>query len=381
LLAFTVAALTRTVTQAALSALVFFVLALFYSSAVALVPNYVASAFARSSGQAFKGWLVLAAALFIVPWQYAQRRIIQSAGVLLCAGVLIVLMDVATPYGTLLEKQFPLSNSAHPAPLALAVLPPPPRVSNPSGPFPQPLADTAVLKIPLRVSGIAQNSVIATKAMLVFVQGPAGFQWRSHWIPQWLFLWPDSTWSAVQFNLKRSLYDQIKSSPVRLQISIALTKHIESSPREIVLPEGSFPVFGDGYCWPGSSYFPSLTCRTAVHQPGFIASALVTGGSCSEDPKPSATPSELGHQFSPTGGHGFLNPVQTFVINVQPPNVTWQPPLPHLCPGTTLHLATPVAAGQSRLIIEADQIKLEDYALDSRTGQVAYDMRAIATLH
>ena len=55
-------------------------------------------------------------------------------------------------------------------------------------------------------------------------------------------------------------------------------------------------------------------------------------------------------------GFGF-NPVRAFSI--------------YPCAGTTLHLATPVAAGQWRVTVEADQIKLENYSLDTRSGQTA----------
>ena len=378
-----IAVLTRSVTHALIAALAALILFLAYGPALSEIPNYAVSGLVHSLGNTIRHVGLPLALIAVIGLQYACRRALRSLAILLCAGAIIVLIDVGTPYRTLLERQFPLLDSVHPASIQLAVLAPPPRVSNSPAPPWSRLPDITGIKIPLRVSGIAQNSVVAEQAMLVSVQGPSNFEWHTNWTPQWLELWPDSTSSAVQFTLKRSVYDQIKSSPVRLRLTLALSQYTESSSRQIVLPQGPFPVFGDGYCWqPGSGYFPTLTCHTPVYRPGFIASAVVNA-SCSEENLDSATQAgQSAHQFFPNGGSaGGLDPVQTFSIALQPPAETWQPPLPHLCPGTTLHLATPVPAGQWRITVEADQIKLEDSALDARSGPAAYGISSLSPLH
>ena len=380
----TIAVLTRSVTQALIATLAGLILFLAYGPALSEIPNHAISGLVHSLGDTIKDVALPLALIAVILWQYARRRIVLSAAVLLCLGALIALIDVATPYRTFLERQFPLPDSARPAPAKLTVLPPPPRVSGSPAPpwyrFPN-----ATIRIPLRVSGVAQDSVVAARAMLVSVQGPSNFEWHANWTPQWLELWPDSTASTVQFTLERNLYDQIRSAPVRLRLTLALSQYTESSPRQIVLPEGLFPAFGDGYCWqPGSDYFPALTCRTPVYRPGFVASTLVVNASCSDDNAHSSSAAhQLVHHFVPSGDSaGALNPVQTFSISLQPPNEIWQPPLPHLCPGTTLHLATPVASGQWRITVEADQIKLEDYSLDTRSGPTAaHGLGALSLIH
>lgn len=381
----TIAVLTRSLPQALVGTLAALLLFFLYDSGVSAIPNHALSGLAHSFGDTLQAAVLLFAPIAVTLWQYARRRIVPPTAILLSAGLLIALSQVATPYRTLLESQFPLPNSVHPAPVELAILPPPPLVSNPAAPLPYPLADTATINIPLRVSGVTPGSAVVVSAIRASIQGQANFEWHSNWTGYRLYLWPDSTSGAAHFSLPRSTYDRLRSSTVRVRLAFAVSRYAESAPREIVLPDGRFAAFGNGYCWLSTlEYFPVISCRTALQQPGFIAGAVVTTASCSDE-NPSAASRQMAHEFVsgvPPRFVGFgFNPVRAFSIYLRPASESLAPLRTHLCPGTTIHLATPVPAGQWRITVEAGGVKLEDYALDARSGPAAYGISSLSPLH
>ncbi len=379
----TLAVVTRSLAQALIVAIGAFLVFLVVGSLVSLVPSETMSSALENSG-ILQGSLLLAAPVAAILWQYARRRTWHSRSLLLAAGAAMVLADVVTPYRTLIERQYPLADSAHPAPVQLSVLPPPPPVKK--APSPQrPLGNTVLISIPVHVSAVSKHSVVLANGMLVSMDGPGNLKWDSGWNPSGMEFWPEESSSTLQFSMKRHLYESIKSSPLHLHLSLALSEFKESSPRELSLPEGEFAVPGAGYCHIGRGYFPTLSCRSALHEPGLIASGVVTNASCSEQDKvPSAPSRNVAHQLLRSGHGGFVNPgvspIKTFSIYLQTFDDTRESPEErvrmHLCPGTLVRFATPIRSGHTRLDLQTDQITLEDYEVNFY-GYGAVTLRAL----
>src|SRR5260370_18314549 len=112
--------------------------------------------------------------------------------------------------------------------------------------------------------------------MLVSMAGPGNLKWDSGWNPSGMEFWPEESSSAMQFSMKRHLYESIKSSPLHLHFSFALSEFKESSPRELSLPEGEFVIPGVRYCHIERGHFPALRYRSAFHQQRLITSAFAT---------------------------------------------------------------------------------------------------------
>ena len=294
------------------------------------------------------------------------------------------LADVVTPYRTLIERQYPLVDSGHPAPVQLSVIPPPPPVKK--APSPQgPLGNTVLISIPVHVSAVAKDSVVLANGMLVSMDGPGNLKWDSGWNPSGMEFWPEESSSTLQFSMKRHLYESIKSSPLHLHLSLALSEFKESSPRELSLPEGEFVVPGVGYCHIGSGYFPALSCRSALHEPGLIASGVVTNASCSEQDKVASAPSRnVAHQLLRSGHGGFDNPgvspIKSFSLYLQTFDDTRESPEErvrmYFCPGTSVRFATPIRSGYTRLDLQTGQITLERYEVNFY-GYGALTLRAL----
>jgi hypothetical protein len=367
----TLAVVTRSLAQALIVAIAAFLVFLSVGSLASLVPNETMSSALENSG-IFQGSVLLAAPVAAILWQYARRRTWHSRALLLAAGAAMFLADLVTPYRTLIERQYPLVDSGHPAPVQLSVIPPPPPVKK--APSPQgPLGNTVLISIPVHVSAVARHSVVLANGMLVSMDGPRNLKWDSGWNPSGTEFWPEESSSALQFSMKRDLYESIRSSPLHLHLSLALSEFNESLPRELSLPEGDFVVPGVGYCHSERGYFPALRCRSALHEPALIASGVVTNASCSEQDKvPSAPSRNVAHQLLRSGHGGFVNPgvspIKTFSIYLQTFDDTHQSPEErarmHFCPGTPVRFATPIRSGYTRLDLQTDQITLEDYELN-----------------
>ena len=134
------------------------------------------------------------------------------------------------------------------------------------------------------------------------MDGQGNLKWDSGWNPSGMEFWPEESSSALQFSMKRHLYESIKSSRLHLHLSLALSEFKESSPRELSLPEGEFVVPGVGYCHVERGNFPALSCRSALHEQGLIATGVVTNASCSEQDKVPSAPSRIvAHQILRSG--------------------------------------------------------------------------------
>lgn len=377
----TLAVMTRSLAQALLVAIGVFLVLLAVGPLISLVPNHGISGALEDNGY-FQGFLLLAAPIAVIFWQYTRRRTAPSRGILLGAAALMVLADVVTPYRALLEKQYPLSDSSHPAPVQFSVLPPPPPPKN-LPPSPPTLPSEVLISIPVRVSSVSDGSVVRANGILAFLEAPGNLKWDSDWNPLWTEFWPEQTFSTLQFSIKRRLFESIKSLPVHLRLSLALSQFKESSPRELLLPENQFFLIGVGHCrlWPG--YFPALNCRSALNLVPLIVSSTITNASCSDqDSAPSSRSNYPAHELRGTQIGGFVNPgispIKTFSISLQTFAETKESPEErarlHLCPGTPIRFATPVHSVRTRLNLEIDHIKLEDY--EAKTYG-SFSMRAV----
>ena len=177
----TLAVVTRSLAQALIVAIGAFLVSLAVGSLASLVPSETMSSALEGSGS-LQGSLLLAAPVAAILWQYARRRTWHSRTLLLAVGAVMFLADVVTPYRTLIERQYPLADSAHPAPVRLSVLPPAPPVKKAPGPQ-KPLGNTVLISIPVHVSAVAEHSVVLADGMLVSMDGPGNLKWDSGWNP------------------------------------------------------------------------------------------------------------------------------------------------------------------------------------------------------
>jgi hypothetical protein len=128
------------------------------------------------------------------------------------------------------------------------------------------------VSIPLVVSGVAEGYAIVSGPVKVSVDAANGSHWNSPWqaLNNQQYL-PGTSESWITFQMSRAFFDQVRSKPVTLHFTVALTRVRAGNVRSIPLPMQDFPVPDFGICSPQADVFHSrffgIACRFALHQP------------------------------------------------------------------------------------------------------------------
>jgi hypothetical protein len=359
-----VAALTRTLTQAILLMISCIIALAAVSPLLSLIPNFAVS-YVNRIGDTFSQWLVVLATVTVILWQYARRRFWQSVGVLLGVAAIILLIDVASPYATLMAKAYPLADTQHPAPAQFSLSSPTPPKSQPS---PADLGSDVTLLIPVRVSGVAPQNALILNAARLLIANSDGDHWDSHWKTQWGTLWPGDNSVGVSMVVKKSDFEKLKAKPATLTLSVAMTVYSESDSREIVVRDGSFVIPHVGVCRLLNHEAMPIVCRAPANFPSYMASFSAVQSTCASSQTTDSSLSDLMGKTLIRGNHpiaGLVSPVAIFVIGFQevpPPSPTFRGESRlHICPGTPIRFAVPIATGTSRVTLQTPNAKLADY--------------------
>ncbi len=181
---------------------------------------------------------------------------------LLGAAGLIVLLQVAAPYGTLVKRKYPVASAERPAPVQLAF-----ESRNVAAKKKTPLTDSfpeIMIRIPLRVSGVATHELVAVDGVRVVIDAPGGVHWDPGWKSGGPQFWPGEDSAATSFTVKKALYDKVKSVPVTLQVSLVMTQYRETNVREVIAQEREF--CGRTWALPDSEILSS-GCHTQLPRP------------------------------------------------------------------------------------------------------------------
>ena len=201
--------------------------------------------------------------------QYATRRVWLSRLLLLVLPVSMCVMSFASPDAALTYKGYPRSTSSQAQPLQITL--------------DTDLVDQGIarwdrsskfiaLNIPLKVSGVGEGTAIQSDNVMLSIEGPNGMRWTSPWQSadgrRYL---PGTQSSGAEINVSRAFYDQVRTSPVTIHLTFALTELRASQSTEISLPVGKFPVSTVGICssdmtW-DALYMTGISCLSALHQP------------------------------------------------------------------------------------------------------------------
>jgi hypothetical protein len=120
---------------------------------------------------------------------------------------------------------------------------------------------------------VAEGYVFISGPVKVTVEAANG----SHWTSQWQsrngqqYLSPGTGESWITVEMSRAFFDQVRSTPVTLHFTVALTRVQAGNAKSIPLPTQDFSVPDFGNCSPQADLFHSqffgVACRFALHQP------------------------------------------------------------------------------------------------------------------
>jgi hypothetical protein len=285
-----------------------------------------------------------------VVWQYNTRNTRASILLLVAIPVLCFgLGEFVAPSQVLVDRSYPFSDSASGAPARFSYSPL--GTSNPSVSAARMPREVSV-QIPLDVSGIANGSVLTTDAIRATVESTGGFQWSSDW--QLLFvrkITPDDKTGHVSFDMPLAVYDQLKSGPLTVHLSLALTEALAGRVTSVSLPAGRFSVPDFGVCSPQARINDPLSdprqvfgiyCVSGLREPHLTQVQLVAHN---QNSTCDAAPSDASVPNSKWQGSLSSWPAQFGLSSVEPPFGVWPTAEDfvdhansnlHLCPGTPI---------------------------------------------
>ena len=235
------------------------------------------------------------------------------------------------------------------------------------------------LALPFNVSGIAAGKAISLDDTLISIDAPNGLRWTSHWQGAFgQYYLPSVPTTVIFISVDRAFLDQVKSMPLSVNISLALTELQSGETGHISLAQGDFTVPGIGICsLPRTDessnngfYFDGARpqCRSAMRQPplAYVQTYWSKERVCSDSQSQSpASPDLFADTWigSPDSSPAdfSLAPISVSFINIsnrffglgQAPHSSPDQRWWRLCPGTPLTITPyhPVARTQTHITI------------------------------
>ncbi len=300
--------------------------------------------FSNSVSISSSGYLSIALAFCfcatVVVLQYAARRVWVSRLLLVSLPIVIILSGLAIPESIAISRAYPRSGAGQEAPVQLTLLR--------DAPHPATTdlirANQVQVSIPLQVSGVMEGSALIPDAMQVTVEVANSSRWASPWQAVYnLHYLPGSSESGVNFVMSRAFFEQVRSRPVTLHFTLALTQVQAGKVRSIPLSRRDFSVPEFGICSPDPRWtvrpFFGINCKFALRQPRLTYISVRWLDSPCTAPQPDSNTGTQGDAWLGTlenspADFGITSVWSTPIGLSNPTNLEGNKPEPrYLCPG------------------------------------------------
>jgi hypothetical protein len=354
------ATVTATVVQVILALLI----VVLYAVGMGVLSEYIPSSGFSGTMDSVTAGLLICACFFVILLQYARRETTKARLILVGLAVAMLFILAFTPYKALVDREFPPISSGQLPPLQISLLPPDKAFSEARAPQEN---DETQIRMPLRVSGIASGSVLIMSGVLIEIESVNGIRWNSSWKSPGLFLFPEQDRSQIDFALKKKLFERLKSSPVKVRVSLALSVFLDQHAREFITPEGSFLLPEVGRCSAEGGYYRRIHCLAPLRGPSF----LLMRADMSKDTCPLAkgesphSPGELAWGWVQNGGSEpaefGITPVKPVNLYLSSTNTSPRDWGLGICPGTELTLSNPQIMRRTQITVHFEGVPLLDY--------------------
>jgi len=313
--------------------------------------------------------VVVGACVAVVVLQYARRRTLESRLLLLDAAAAILVIAVASAYQPPNVSGYPPPSSGQRHPVQLA-FDPASQTTNEGSPTWGMGKDNVEIRIPLLVSGMAQNSVLRIQGIMVDIEAPGGLRWNSSWQGYNSVVLPAQSYTDTSFAMDKGFFERVKSISAKLHIWFALTTFRAKEVHRIVAGADEFTAAAGTLCSIPNKFTRqpnTLLCRSALKLPFLLVTTLSEETTCplrsfeeaglprtffaSSQWDPDSSPAEFG-----------ISPVNMFDLFFSSgPRII--DPRRVLCPGTPLTFRTFDEAQRTSSEVTIDGIHLVDYQL------------------
>jgi hypothetical protein len=334
-----------------------------YLAGVAAVNAYIPNSSFSFDSDDLQPVLLVGVSAAAVILQYARRRTSQSRFLLAAAGGIIAVWVVVTPYGTLVTSHYPGLRTGERAPVSLELLLP--VLPNPDGGETFSPSDDVEVNFPVKVSGVAVDSIVKVDGTMLAVQ-PRNGPGRNHgWESSVQLLYPDTRGVVLNFTLPRSYFERIKNRPATVRISLIMTEFHQSNAKDFLVPFGRFQIPGVGRCSANAEILAQLKCQSPLKEPSslLVTTELLASACPASKRDARAAPGEMAHSWqlnSDSGPATFgFSPIQSFEPYFSPDN--FNASFRGICPGTLLALSDLTVGKRFRTSLEMDNTRLDDH--------------------
>jgi hypothetical protein len=359
----TIGAITAGIGQAVLALLAVFLLILGIVLLSQVIPDMD---FSTDATDSLQGTIYLGACLTVIFVQYIYRK--TSTMRLMIAGslVAIALIVVLSPYGKIINGEFPPPTRTHPLPAQFA-LDTALSFGHVEGQPVNSYGDEVDLEFPLKISGLTEKTIVQIRGIKLDIVMPDGEHWTSHWrsLYQSVSLGRTRDWPTLK--MKRVLFDRIKNMQIRARATLGFNVFEIGSGSQIKLTNNFLRLPGGATCMNEISQ-SWLQCFAALKQPEplFVVANLpsadcqVSREATTEPWAP--TPATFADLSGESGASLDFTPIQQFNISVsryyefEDRDIR----LP-VCSGTPLLVTTPKFLYAVRDEIDFGEITLSNY--------------------
>jgi hypothetical protein len=311
----------------------------------------------------------------VVVLQYAARSAWVSRLLLIALPVLLLLSGMAVSEFTVIDREYPRGSAGQQASLQLTLLRDTPHRATAY----LIRAKQVQVSIPFQVSGVAEGYALIGGPLKVTVEAANGSHWTSPWQAgnnqQYL---PGTSESWITVQMSRAFFDQVKSTPVTLHFTLALTRVHAGRMRSIPLPAQDFSVPDFGICSPQPDsfhrQFGGIACRFALHQPRLTyISTRWADGACSAS-QPGLNTGVEGDALS---GSLENTPADFAIAPIWNPSIMLSNGTKvegdkseprHLCPGTPVTFTQYNFVGRTQSDFTIPDFRLPSYQPDMGSG-------------
>jgi hypothetical protein len=308
--------------------------------------------------------------------QYATRRTRVSVLLLVAFPVLFFFLgEFLVPYQVLVDRAYPVSASAADAPAQLSYVP---------SSHVEPLAYVARLprqvgiQFPFAISRIDDRSVVIPDAVMATIEAPDGFRWNSGWQTIYATQWsPEDESVNVGLSMPLAIYDRLRSLPLSVRLTLALTQARAGKVTSVSLPAGSFSVPDFGVCRPQKGLSDpnqagGILCLSALREPRLTQIQLVAhnaGSTCD------SASTDAGVPYATWQGSLDAWPAQFGISSVKFPFGAWPMKVDregpvianlHLCRGTPITFTRYDLIRRSQVAVTIEAFQLPALTPDQR---------------
>jgi len=304
--------------------------------------------------------LLIVGCVTAIVLQYATRRAWIARTVLLALPILMAISVAVNNRSSLVDRAYPQAAAGASAPLSLTL------ALTPAHPANTHLWDGEDhIYLPVRYADVADGQAVSVDDVKFTITAADGSQWASSWQAASKRILPGESFGNLELLLKPEVYDRFKSGPVKLHITLAVSRYQADSVTQMAYPAADAAIPGLGFCTPQSYGLPNLHCRAAIDVPRLTYMTAMWSKSGCSNPAHLFEPTAKGSAW--TGPQGFdtrlaLVVASNFWMGYQPTDEEQREHLPwQICPGSPLTLTTYRSLGPTQTDLTLTNVTLPAY--------------------